>query len=215
MVVLEKIMQLLVDKKYLYTAEWTFNEIKVLNELQLITCKPVVYLINMSEKDYVRQKNKHLNRIAEYIKEHHPDATMIPYSATLEAKLLKMTNEEKEAYLKELGEGIPSQLDKIIKTGYKELNLVHYFTAGADEVRCWTIRKFTKAPDAAAVIHTDFKDFFICAEVFTFKDLKKLGDEHEVKAQGKLQTVGKEYIVEDGDVMYFKHNAKGGSSKKK
>lgn len=123
-----------------------------------------------------------MNKVAEYIKEHHPESTMIPYSATLENKLLKMTPTEKEQYLASLGEGIPSQLDKIIKTGYKELNLVHYFTAGADEVRCWTIRKFTKAPDAAGVIHTDFKDFFICAEVFTFKDLKKLGDEHEVKA---------------------------------
>eukprot|EP00703_Trepomonas_sp_PC1_P001073 JAP95533.1 GTP-binding protein [Trepomonas sp. PC1] len=213
--ILEKIMQLLQDKVYLYTAEWNFAEVKVLNELQLLTCKPVVYLINMSEKDYVRQKNKHLNKIAEYIKEKHPEASMIPFSASLEAKLQKMSATEKEEYLKSLGEGIPSQLDKIIKTGYKELNLIHYFTAGADEVRCWTIRKYTKAPDAAAVIHTDFKDFFICAEVFTFKDLKKLGDEHEVKSQGKLLTVGKEYIVEDGDVMYFKHNAKGGSGKKK
>lgn len=101
-------------------------------------------------------------------------------------------------------------MDKIIKTGYKELNLVHYFTCGADEVRCWTIRKFTKAPDAAGVIHSDFHDFFICAEVFKYKDLKKLGSEADVKAAGKYTMEGKEYIVEDGDILFIKHNAKKG-----
>lgn len=116
---------------------------------------------------------------------------MIPYSATLEAKLLKMNKDEKKAHLASLGEGVKSQLDKIIKTGYKELNLIHYFTSGTDEVRCWTLRKFTKAPDAAGIIHTDFHDFFICAEVFKFDDLKELGSEQEVKAQGKVLTQGK------------------------
>ena len=134
----------------------------------------------------------------------------------MESALLKLPNdEERQKYLAALGENVSSSLDKIIKTGYKELNLVHYFTCGADEVRCWTIRKFTNAPDAAGVIHTDFHDYFICAEVFKYKDLKKLGSEAEVKAAGKLTTEGKQYIVEDGDILFIKHNAKGGAGGKK
>ncbi|KAH0573387.1 GTP dependent nucleic acid binding protein [Spironucleus salmonicida] len=214
--VLEKIKLLLEEKKDLFTQDWSILEIKVLNELLLLTCKPVVYLLNMSEKDYVRQKNKYVPKIMEFIKDRTPNASVIIYSASLEAKLLALgNNDARQEYLKTLSETCESHLDKIIKTGYKDLNLIHYFTSGADEVRCWTVRKYTKAPDAAGVIHTDFKEHFICADVFKYKDLKKLGSEQEVKAQGKLMMQGKEYIVEDGDIMFFKHNARGGATKKK
>jgi len=217
-----KVKQLLEDGADLFAQSWTPKEVALLNELQLLSCKPVVYLLNMSEADFCRQRNKFLVKIKEHIVARSPNAPIIPYSASLEAHLLSLeTDEARAEYLASLKDkysldAVPeSALDKIIKTGYKALSLIHFFTAGADEVRCWTVRKYTKAPDAAGTIHTDFHDFFICAEVFTYKDLKKLGSEAEVRANGKVRTEGKEYIVEDGDIMYFKHNARGGASKKK
>lgn len=168
----------------------------------------------MSEKDYVRQGNKHMVKVIEHIKKKNPTASIIPYSAELEARILKLSAEEKQNELAALGPKVKSALDKIIKTGYKELNLIHYFTCGPDEVRCWTIRKYTSAPDAAGVIHTDFHDFFICAEVYNYDDLKELGSEKAVREAGKIRTEGKQYIVQDGDIMFFKHGAKGGAKKK-
>ena len=179
------------------------------------SCCLVNPLLNMSEKDYARQKNKHYQRIIDHIKSLNKEAAIIPYCAALESKLLKMNIDEKAECCKALSETCKPHLDKIIKTGYEQLNLIHYFTCGADEVRCWTIRKFTKAPDAAGVIHTDFHDFFICAEVFKYKDLKKLGSETEVRSEGKILTQGKEYMVDDGDILFIKHNAKGNAGKKK
>lgn len=103
-----------------------------------------------------------------------------------------------------------SMIPKITKTGYKMLELIHYFTAGEDEVKCWTIRDGTKAPQAAGVIHTDFEKGFICAEVMKYEDFIEAGSEVEVKARGKLKTQGKEYVVQDGDIMHFKFNAPSG-----
>ena len=97
-------------------------------------------------------------------------------------------------------------IDRIIKAGYKHLQLIHYFTAGADEVKCWTIRDGTKAPGAAGVIHTDFERGFICAEVMKFEDLERLGNEQDVKAEGLYRQQGKDYLVLDGDIIYFKFN---------
>eukprot|EP00921_Rhytidocystis_pertsovi_P018085 GHVQ01028484.1.p1 GENE.GHVQ01028484.1~~GHVQ01028484.1.p1 ORF type:complete len:106 (+),score=14.60 GHVQ01028484.1:128-445(+) len=104
-------------------------------------------------------------------------------------------------------------LDKIIQTGYSSLQLIHFFTSGEDEVKCWTIRKFTKAPQAAGTIHTDFERGFICAEVYKYSDLVELGSESAVKAAGKYQQKGKEYVVEDGDVIFFKFNVTSSGKK--
>ena len=97
-------------------------------------------------------------------------------------------------------------IHKIVSVGYKTLRLIHYFTAGEDEVKCWTIREGTKAPGAAGVIHTDFERGFICAEVFKFEDLQRLGGEQEVKNEGLYLQKGKDYECEDGDIMFFKFN---------
>lgn len=217
-----KIEEMLKEKKDLFAQSWSPREVEVLNELQLLSCKPVVYLLNMSEGDYSKKKNKFLTKIQEWITARNENAYIVPYSAKLEATLLELgTSEARDAYLSELsskyklpeGSIVESALDKIIKTGYKALNLCHFFTCGADEVRCWTVRKYTKAPDAGAVIHSDFRDYFICAEVYTYKDLKKLGSEAEVKAAGKIRTEGKGYTVEDGDIIFFKNNSRGGKKK--
>ena len=108
----------------------------------------------------------------------------------------------------------PSALDKIIKAGYEALNLIHFFTAGEDEVREWTCRRYSKAPKAAGVIHTDFELGFICAEVMKYDDLVELGTEQEVKAAGKYKQQGREYEVMDGDVIFFKFNPPKKNTKK-
>lgn len=104
-------------------------------------------------------------------------------------------------------------LPKIIKAGYSALDLIYFFTAGTDEVRCWTIRKLTKAPQAAGVIHTDFEKGFICAEIMRYEDLMQLGSEQAVKADGKYVQKGKDYVVEDGDIIFFRFNVGGGGKK--
>jgi obg-like ATPase 1 len=115
------------------------------------------------------------------------------------------------AKAKELG-GV-QMIDRIIKAGYKHLQLIHFFTAGEDEVKCWTIREGCKAPQAGAVIHTDFEKFFICAEQMKYDDLEECGTELEVKAAGKYLQKGKDYTVIDGDILYFKIGATQGKKK--
>ncbi|TPX47112.1 threonine---tRNA ligase [Synchytrium endobioticum] len=199
------------DKKDIRQGTWSNKEIEVLNPLQLLTAKPVVYLCNLSERDYCRKKNKWLPKIKAFIDANYPGDILIPYSGILEMKLAAMeTQTEKDAYLTELTANhdapapVQSALGKIVVTGYQALQLIYFFTAGPDEVRAWTIRKATKAPQAAGVIHTDFERTFIQAEVMKYDDLKELGSEAAVRAGGKYLMKGREYEVGDGDIMYFK-----------
>lgn len=172
----------------------------------LLSAKPVVFLINLSEKDYIRKKNKHLPKVAEWIKEHAPGDPIIPLSVSFEERLTRF---ETEAEVKEecKGVGTESALPKIIIQMRKALNLGSFFTVGPDEVRQWTIRNGTKAPQAAGVIHTDFEKTFIQAIVYNYTTLRELGDESEVRAKGKVMTKGKDYVVEDGDILLIKAGA--------
>ncbi|EEA20619.1 Obg-like ATPase [Talaromyces marneffei ATCC 18224] len=201
-----KILQLLKDGKDVRKNDWTPKEVEVINPLFLLTAKPVVYLVNLSEKDYLRQKNKHLPKIAEWVKEHATGDPIIPLSICFEERLTRFETEaEAEEECKKLG--TKSALPKIIVTMRNALQLGSFFTCGSDEVRQWTIRKGTKAPQAAGVIHTDFEKTFIQAIVFNYNTLKELGDEAAVKAAGKVMTKGKEYVVEDGDILLIKAGA--------
>ncbi|XP_034990988.1 obg-like ATPase 1 isoform X1 [Zootoca vivipara] len=184
--------------------DWNDKEIEVLNKHLFLTSKPMIYLVNLSEKDYIRKKNKWLIKIKEWVDKHDPGALVIPFSGALELKLQEMSAEEKQKYLEE--NMTQSALPKIIKAGYGALQLEYFFTAGPDEVRAWTIRKGTKAPQAAGKIHTDFEKGFIMAEVMKFEDFKEGGSESAVKAAGKYRQQGRNYIVEDGDVIFFKFN---------
>ena len=124
---------------------------------------------------------------------------MIPYSVQYEQENFDNPDKSK------------SMMDKIIKTGYKAINLIHYFTCGEDEVKCWTVRENSKAPKAAGIIHTDFEKGFIAAEIMKFEDFVEYGNEAALKAEGKVKQGGKEYIVQDGDIIFFKFNvSKGG-----
>lgn len=197
----EKVAGWLREGKDIRFGDWSAAEVDWLNNMQFISAKPVVYLVNLSEKDYVRKKNKWLPKIFEWVQAHGGDP-IIPFSGALEAKLFDMPDDEREAYLKEAGAS--SALPKIIVAGFKAVHLIYFFTAGPDEVKCWQIRKGTRAPQAAGAIHTDFERGFICAEVMHYDELKELGNEAAVKAAGKYRQEGKTYLVHDGDIIFFK-----------
>ncbi|KAK1375576.1 hypothetical protein POM88_031769 [Heracleum sosnowskyi] len=205
-----KVKSWLEEKKDVRLGEWKAAEIEILNTFQLLTAKPVVYLVNVSERDYQRKKNKFLPKIHAWVQEHGGE-TMIPFSCVLERNLADMPPDEAAKYCKE--KELQSALPKIIKTGFSAINLIYFFTAGPDEVKCWQIRRQTKAPQAAGTIHTDFERGFICAEVMKFDDLKELSSEAEVKAAGKYRQEGKMYVVQDGDIIFFKFNVTSGGKK--
>ncbi|KAF1890601.1 hypothetical protein Lal_00013196 [Lupinus albus] len=198
----QKVKALLEEGKDVRLGDWKAADIEILNSFQLLTAKPVVYLVNMTEKDYQRKKNK--------VQEHGGEQ-IIPFSGALERNLADTPPDEAAKYCEE--NKIQSALPKIIKTGFASINLIYFFTAGPDEVKCWQIRRHTKAPQAAGAIHTDFERGFICAEVMKFEDLKELGSEGAVKAAGKYKQEGKTYVVQDGDIIFFKFNVSGGGKK--
>ncbi|KIM64260.1 hypothetical protein SCLCIDRAFT_15274 [Scleroderma citrinum Foug A] len=201
----EKVLKTLnVDSKDVRKGEWTNKEIEVVNGLALLTAKPVTYLVNLSEKDYTRKKNKWLPKIKAWIDANNPGDALIPFSVSLEERLSTLSDEEKVEAQKE---GAQSALGKITQAGYSSLDLIRYFTCGPDEVRAWTIRKGTKAPQAAGVIHSDFENKFVCGEIMTYEDLKEHGSEAAVKAAGKLRQQGKPYEMLDGDIAYWKAGA--------
>jgi obg-like ATPase 1 len=206
---IEKILAMLKDGKDVRKGNWGPKEVEVINPLFLLTAKPVVYLVNLSERDYIRKKNKHLPKVAEWIKEHAAGDPIIPVSVSFEERLSRFeTDAEVAEECKKVG--AESALPKLIVNMRKVLNLGSFFTTGTDEVRQWTIRNGTKAPQAAGVIHTDFEKTFIQVIVYNFKVLKELGDESEVKAKGKVLTKGKDYVVEDGDILLIKAGAAKG-----
>lgn len=202
--VMNRVMDGLKNGKDVRNGDWANKDIDVINSLQMLTAKNVVYLCNIALTDFETQKNRWLPKVKEWIDTNSPGSVLIPFSATFEAKFDTLSAEEKQTVCTE--KKIRSQLPKIIKTGYEALHLVHFFTAGSDEVKCWTVRQNTKAPQAAGVIHTDFEKGFICADVMGFNDFKELGTEAACKAAGKYRQQGREYIVVDGDIIFFKFN---------
>lgn len=204
-----KIKTILVDeKKHIRFGDWSALDIDFLNKHMFITTKPVIYLVNLSEKDYIRKKNKWLIKIKEWVDKNDPGAVIIPFSGVFENKIIEMEEPERKKYMEEVQ--ATSALDKIIIQGYKALQLQYFFTAGHDEVKAWTIQKGFKAPQAAGRIHTDFEKGFIMAEVMKFDDFKNEGTEAACKAAGKYRQQGRNYIVEDGDIIFFKFNAGAG-----
>lgn len=196
------------EKKQLRFGEWNANDIEFLNKHSFLTTKPAIYLINLSEKDYIRKKNKWLIKIKEWVDKNDTGSIIVPFSGVFENKLIDMDPPLRAKFLED--NNCTSALDKIIVQGYKALQLQYFFTAGPDEVKAWTIQKGTKAPQAAGKIHTDFEKGFIMADVMKYDDFKSEGSEAAVKAAGKYRQQGRNYIVEDGDIIFFKFNAGAG-----
>ncbi len=174
-----------------------------IQDLDLLTCKPVMYVCNVDE-DSVVNGNEHVNRLKEAVKDE--DAEILMISAEIEAEIAQLdTYEERMEFIQDLGLS-EAGVNKLIQSAYSLLNLITYFTAGEKEVRAWTIQVGMTAPQAAGVIHTDFEKGFIRAEVIGYDDYIQYGSESQARDAGKLNIEGKEYVVSDGDVMHFRFN---------
>ena len=179
------------------------KETEIVRHFQLITAKPVLYLCNVDEAS-VKSGNAHVDALKASVKDENAEVLVI--GAKIEADVMELESyEERQMFLDELELTEPG-VNRLIRASYALLNLDTYFTAGVKEVRAWTIQKGTMAPQAAAVIHTDFEKGFIRAEVMKYNDFVTFGNEAAVKEAGKFRVEGKEYVVEDGDIMHFRFN---------
>ena len=203
--VLERVLAALSEGRTARTVDLTDDERAVLFDTPLLTMKPVIYVANISEDDVSDEPTDNpmyakLKAFAE-----SENAGILPVCAQIEAEIAELSAEEKQAFLDDLG--IPeSGLDRLIKASYSLLGLISFLTAGPKEVRAWTITRGTKAPGAAGKIHSDFERGFIRAEVVAFEDLKRIGTMNGVKEAGLLRSEGKEYVMEDGDIVVFRFN---------
>ena len=178
------------------------EEKKIISSFNLITLKPIIYALNVSEEDIVNG-NEYTNRVCEYAKNEGSEVVII--SAKIESELAELDDDEKMLFLNELGI-TSSGLDKLIDKTYKLLGLATFFTVGSDEVRAWTFKKGMKAPECAGIIHSDFERGFIKAEVMSYDDLVAAGSELKVREAGRARIEGKEYVMQDGDICHFRFN---------
>jgi GTP-binding protein YchF len=201
--VLSRLKETLEAGKSARTCAIEENELPYIADLHLLTLKPVMYVCNVDEAS-AKSGNKYVDAVREAIKGENAEVLVI--TAQMESEIASLeTYEEKQMFLQEMGLDEPG-VNKLIKSAYKLLDLQTYFTAGVKEVRAWTITKGMKAPEAAGVIHTDFTKGFIKAEVIAYNDFITLGSEAACRDAGKLRIEGKEYTVNDGDVMHFRFN---------
>ncbi len=183
--------------------EFNKDELLVLKPFCLITLKPIIYMANVNEDDAILGHNKYTDMVSEYASKEN--ASVIVVCAKMESELAEMNDDDKVEFLKEMGIS-NSGLDKLIFATYDLLGLQTFFTSGKDECRAWTFKKGMKAPECAGIIHSDFQRGFIKAEIMSFDDLKECGSELKVKEAGKMRLEGKEYLMQDGDIVYFRFN---------
>ena len=182
----------------------TENEELFLSNLNLLTTKPILYAANVSEEDMASgEENELVKRVRDFASQENSEVFTI--CAQIEAEISTLNDEEKQEFLEALGLN-ESGLDRIISASYKLLGLISYLTAGEKETRAWTIKKGTKAPQAAGKIHSDFERGFIRAEIVSFDDLDSLGSYAAVREAGKVRLEGKEYVMQDGDIVEFRFN---------
>lgn len=180
------------------------EELLIVKAFSLLTLKPMIYIANMSDEEIMDpESNVNYQKVVAFAQAEHNE--VVPICAKIEEELSGLDKEEKTAFLQELGID-ESGLDKVIKTAYRILELCTFLTAGEDECRAWTFKKGMMAPQCAGVIHTDFEKGFIRAECYKFDDINTLVTELAVKEAGKLRLEGKEYVVQDGDVLHFRFN---------
>jgi len=179
------------------------EELDKIKSFQFLTIKPILYLANVSESDLAAPDNEYVKALKEYLK--NTDTRIIKTCCKVESELAELDIEEKKEYLEMLGI-TSSGLDDLINATYSLLGLKTYFTVGSDEVRAWTFKDGMNARDCAGIIHTDFREGFIKAEVMSYDDLIKYGDETKVKEAGRLRIEGRDYIMKDGDICHFRFN---------
>ena len=205
MATLEKIKSNLENGISARAIEFTDAEKPFLKELALLTIKPIIYAANVSEDDFANgiENNTMIKEVEEIAAKEHSE--VLPISARIEEEVSQLDDEEKVMFLNELGIE-ESGLDRLVKKSYSLLGLISYLTAGKPEVRAWTITKGTKAPQAAGKIHTDFEKGFIRAEVVAYNDLMECGTYAAARDKGLVRLEGKEYVMNDGDIVLFRFN---------
>lgn len=199
--VLEKVKAHLDEGHMARNCDLSKDELKIIRDLFLLTIKPTMYIANVNEDGF--ENNPYLDQVKEIAEKE--GAVVVPVCAAIEAELVELDDEEKKDFLDEMGLDEPG-LNRVIRAGYNLLGLQTYFTAGVKEVRAWTVAIGATAPQAAGVIHTDFEKGFIRAETISYDDFIEYKGEHGAKDAGKLRVEGKDYIVQDGDVMHFRFN---------
>ena len=200
--VFEKIRDHLGDGDPAINADLDTDEKLIIDELNLLSMKPYIYIANVSE-DQLKGASDYEKQLRKFSLQEGVE--VIPICAKVESELSDMEEEESDYFMEELGiDG--SGIDHLTNTGYRMLEQITYFTAGKSEVRAWEIRKGATAPEAAGKIHTDFEKGFIRAEVFHFDDIDRLGSETSVKESGRWRLEGRDYVVNDGDIMHFRFN---------
>ena len=202
---LNRVKAHLEEGKSARSMEFTDDEKAIMSDIPLLSNKPIIYVANMSENDFNGKldSNPFYNEVLEIAKEENSE--VVPICARLEEEISDMSKEDKLMFLEELGLE-ESGLDRLIKAGYHLLGLISYLTAGKPEVRAWTITRGTKAPQAAGKIHSDFERGFIRAEDISYEDLTANGSIAAAKEKGLVRSEGKEYVMQDGDVVLFRFN---------
>ncbi len=202
---LERVKAALEEGKPARSLDYSDDELEIMREIALISMKPVIYAANVAEDDFAKgiENNKYVAMVEELAKSEN--AQVMPVSARIEEEISQLDGEEKAMFLEELGMH-ESGLDRLIKASYTLLGLISYLTAGEPEVRAWTIKNGTKAPQAAGKIHSDFERGFIRAEVVHYDDLMALGSMTAAKEKGLVRSEGKEYVMKDGDIVLFRFN---------
>jgi len=200
--VFEKILNHLGQGNPAISADLDSDEKLIIDELNLLSMKPYIYIANVSE-DQLKEASDSEKKLRKFA--FQEGVEVIPICAKVESELSDMDEEESDYFMEELGiDG--TGIDQLTNSGYRMLEQITYFTAGKNEVRAWDIRKGSTAPEAAGKIHTDFEKGFIRAEVFHFDDIDRLGSESSVKEAGRWRLEGRDYVVNDGDIMYFRFN---------
>jgi len=200
---LQKFKAALEDGQNARAVQATADELEAVADLQLLTIKPVIYVANVDEAS-ITNGNAHVAALQAHVAQEGAEVVLV--SAAIESQIAEMEDpEEKELFLSEYGL-TESGLNRLIRASYSLLNLITYFTAGVQEVRAWTIHRGDKAPAAAGVIHSDFEKGFIRAEVIKLPDYQEYKTEVKIKEAGKMAVEGKEYVVQDGDIMHFRFN---------
>ena len=200
---MRKIKEALENNKPARSVEVDEDEDKILKSFQLLTAKPVIYVANIGENDLNKEDNKYVTEVKSFAEKDH--SKCITLCAKIEEEITSLPADERDLYKEELGIKT-SGLEKLVIASYDILGLMSYLTAGEKEVRAWTIKKGTKAPQAAGKIHSDFEKGFIKAEIVSFKDLVDAGSFLKAKEKGKVRIEGKDYVICDGDVVLFRFN---------
>ncbi len=196
-----KVRDHLAEGRPVRTFECSDDALPILKEMHFITIKPVMFIANVDEEGF--KNNRYLEDVEHYAFEQN--AQVVPLCASIEAEIAELDDEEKAEFLEDLGLE-EAGLNRVIRAGYELLGLQTYFTAGVKEVRAWTVKTGATAPQAAGVIHTDFEKGFIRAETIAYDDYIRYQGEHGSKDAGRLRLEGKEYIVQEGDVLHFRFN---------